>query len=68
MRLDLHGVEHNDVERLVENFVLTNQSNLPHTIVCGNSKRMMDLVHTVTTRIGCQVALPQYGIIRIDRI
>jgi len=68
MKLDLHGTDHSDVERIVENFILLNQEDLPHTIVCGNSKRMIDLVHTVTTRIGCQVALPQYGIIRIDKI
>lgn len=68
MKLDLHGIEHNDVERVVENFILLHQEGLPHTIVCGNSKRMMDLVHTVTTRIGCQVALPRYGVIRIDKV
>jgi hypothetical protein len=40
--LDLHGVKHNDVERLVENFVLLNEP--PLTIVTGNSQRMREIV------------------------
>ena len=32
--LDLHGVKHVDVERLVENFVLLNEP--PLTIITGN--------------------------------
>ena len=41
-KLDLHGVRHIDVERLVENFVLLNEP--PLTIVTGNSDRMRQLV------------------------
>jgi len=41
-KLDLHGVRHHDVERLVENFVLLNE--VPLEIICGNSDRMQDLV------------------------
>ena len=40
--LDLHGVRHIDVERLVENFVLLNEP--PLTIVTGNSDRMRQIV------------------------
>jgi hypothetical protein len=40
--LDLHGVRHNEVERLVENFVLLNEP--PLTIVTGNSQRMKEIV------------------------
>mgnify|MGYP000119619548 CR=1 FL=1 len=40
--LDLHGVRHNDVERLVENFVLLNEP--PLTIITGNSDRMRQIV------------------------
>ena len=47
--LDLHGVRHADVDRLVENFVLLNNS--PLTIVCGNSDRMIKLVQEVLDRI-----------------
>jgi|TARA_R100000278_G_C5427380_1_gene148835 predicted 3-demethylubiquinone-9 3-methyltransferase (glyoxalase superfamily) len=41
-KLDLHGVRHSEVERLVENFVLLNEP--PLTIVCGNSDKMKELV------------------------
>tara|TARA_Y100000593_G_C4213212_1_gene287930 strand:- start:484 stop:708 length:225 start_codon:yes stop_codon:yes gene_type:complete len=40
--LDLHGVRHSDVDRLVENFVLLNDA--PLTIMCGNSDKMIKLV------------------------
>ena len=40
--LDLHGIKHEDVDRLVENFVLLKEP--PLTIVCGNSDRMIELV------------------------
>ena len=42
MKLDLHGVRHSEVERLVENFVLMNEP--PLTIIMGNSDRMFDIV------------------------
>ena len=41
-KLDLHGVRHHDVERLVENFVLLNE--VPLEIICGNSDRMQEIV------------------------
>ena len=41
-KLDLHGVRHMDVERLVENFVLLNEP--PLTIISGNSDRMRQIV------------------------
>ena len=34
--LDLHGVKHEDVDRLVENFVLLNE--VPMKIITGNSE------------------------------
>ena len=46
--LDLHGVRHGDVDRLVENFVL--RENLPMRIITGNSQRMTDLVVQVLER------------------
>ena len=49
--LDLHGIRHDDVERLVENFVLLNEP--PLTIITGNSDKMRDIV---------LVALNKYGI------
>ena len=41
-RLDLHGIRHAEVDRLVENFVLLNEP--PLTIITGNSQRMMEIV------------------------
>ena len=40
--LDLHGIRHDDVERLVENFVLLNEP--PLTIITGNSDKMSGIV------------------------
>ena len=39
--LDLHGIRHDDVERLVENLVLLNQE---WKIICGNSDKMIEIV------------------------
>ena len=47
-QLDLHGVRHHDVERLVENFVLLNE--LPLRIITGNSPKMLSLVSEVLDR------------------
>ena len=47
-RLDLHGVKHEDVDILVENFVLLNEP--PIKIITGNSERMTELVLDVLNR------------------
>ena len=47
-RLDLHGVKHEDVDRLVENFVLMN--NPPLRIITGNSEKMMLMTLDVLNR------------------
>ena len=52
--LDLHGLKHDQVDRIVENFVLLNQDHIPLEIICGNSQRMIDLVVSVLKRIGCK--------------
>ena len=36
--LDLHGVRHEDVERLLENFILLNEP--PLKVITGNSDHM----------------------------
>jgi hypothetical protein len=64
-KLDLHGVRHSEVDRLVENFILMNQGELPLTIVCGNSGKMIDLVNAVVRRINVKSTMLQYGTIRI---
>ena len=47
-KLDLHGVRHSEVDRLVENFVLLN--NPPLEIITGNSDKMPELVRKVLDR------------------
>ena len=42
--LDLHGEKHADVFRLVEDYVLNNQSELPLQIITGNSDVMKKIV------------------------
>lgn len=69
MKLDLHGVRHQDVDLKVENFILLNQDQVPLTIICGNSQRMIDLVNDVIDSIDCEeVIMDQYGVIVIRRI
>jgi hypothetical protein len=69
MKLDLHGVRHHEVDLKVENFILLNQDQLPLTIICGNSQRMIDLVNDVIERISCEeVVMDQYGVIVIRKI
>ena len=46
--LDLHGIRHEEVDRLVENFVLLNET--PMRIITGNSHKMRDLVRNVLDR------------------
>ena len=47
-RLDLHGIRHDEVDRLVENFVLLNTP--PMRIITVNSHKMRDLVINVLDR------------------
>ena len=47
-KLDLHGIRHTEVERLVENFVLLNST--PIRIITGNSDKMIELVVKVLDR------------------
>ena len=46
--LDLHGINHEEVDRLVENFVLLN--SLPLRIITGNSDKMKELVTNVLNK------------------
>ncbi len=47
-KLDLHGIRHSEVDRLVENFVLLNET--PMRIITGNSDKMRNLVIEVLDR------------------
>ncbi len=67
MDLDLHGVRHHDVDRVVENFIYLNQNNMPLKIICGNSNTMVRLVQDVIDRIGCETTMLQFGTIVIQK-
>ena len=51
-KLDLHGVRHHDVDLMVENFIFLNQHDIPLTILCGSSSKMVELVKVVLDRAG----------------
>ena len=52
-KLDLHGVQHKDVEQLVEDWVINqyNSNNIPCQIITGNSKQMQTIVIEVLERL-----------------
>ena len=66
--LDLHGVRHSDVDRLVENYIYLNQDSLPLTIICGNSNTMIQLTRDVINRIGCEAVEPRFGLVIVTKI
>ena len=53
-KLDLHGVRHHEVDLMVENFIFLNQEEIPLTIICGGSSKMVELVKTVLDRTGTE--------------
>ena len=48
--LDLHGKRHHEVDLMVENFIYLNQEEMPLTIICGNSSKMISIVKKVLDR------------------
>jgi hypothetical protein len=66
-KLDLHGVRHQEVDALVENFVLMNQDSFPLTVICGNSVKMVKLAETVLNRIGCEYSMYRFGVLTIGK-
>ena len=48
--LDLHGIKHEDVERLLENFILLNEP--PLTVITGNSHYMQGALETFCVKHG----------------
>jgi hypothetical protein len=67
MDLDLHGVRHSEVDRLVENFVYLNQDSMPLKIICGNSNIMIRLVQQTLDRIGCDTSALQFVTIIVHK-
>jgi len=68
MKIDLHGIRHRDVDRLVENFILLNQEKAPLEIVCGNSQKMINLVMEVIRRLDCENYEQLQGMIMVRKV
>ena len=68
MKIDLHGMRHRDVDRLVENFILLNQKKAPLEIVCGNSQKMIDLVMEVVHRLDCENYEQVQGMVMVRKV
>jgi hypothetical protein len=66
-KLDLHGIRHHEVKVLVEDFIYVNQGEFPLEIICGNSGKMIQLVHDVTKKLGIETHMYRYGTIIIRR-
>jgi hypothetical protein len=66
-KLDLHGARHSEVDHLVENFILMNQGEFPLEIICGNSAKMIQLVHNVTDRLELETHMYRYGTVIVRR-
>ena len=62
-KLDLHGIRHSEVDRLVENFVLLN--NPPLEIITGHSDKMVELVRDVLDRHDIQWERWGFGAFKI---
>ena len=67
-QLDLHGIKHQDVQILVEDWVLVHQTEVPLRIICGNSAKMIQLVDEVLQKHQIEYRMWQYGVIVIDEI
>ena len=61
--LDLHGKRHDDIDRIVENFILL--SDVPSKIITGNSDMMKEMVVRVVERhdLDWKYDIPNYGFI-----
>ena len=69
--LDLHGYRHHEVDIAVENFVFLNQEEMPLTIICGNSEKMLSLVRIVLNRTNAEYydgIGHEYGQIKVHKL
>ena len=69
--LDLHGYRHHEVDIAVENFVFLNQEEMPLTIICGNSEKMLSLVRVVLDRTNAEYHNGigyEYGQIKVHKL
>ncbi len=57
-KLDLHGIHHEEVDRIVENYVFLNE--LPVEIITGNSDKMINIVKDVLERNEFEYTIGDY--------
>ena len=66
--LDLHGVRHDNVEIELIDFCYKYQEQIPLKIICGNSKKMMDICIKTLRNHGIDYDFQRYGIIMVVKI
>lgn len=66
--LDLHGVRHENVQIEVIDFCYQYQDRLPLKIICGNSKRMMDICRKGLSMSNISFEIQRYGIIIVVKM
>ena len=69
--LDLPGYRHHEVDIAVENFIFLNQEEMPLTIICGNSEKMLSLVRIVLDRTNAEYYNGighEYGQIKVHKL
>ena len=66
--LDLHGVRHDNVEIQLIDFCFKYQKKIPLKIICGNSKKMMDICTNSLRNHGIDYDFQRYGIIMVVKI
>ena len=66
--LDLHGVRHDNVEIELIDFCYKYQEQIPLKIICGNSKKMMDICIKTLGNYRIDYDFQRYGIIMIVKI
>ena len=66
--LDLHGVRHDNVEIQLIDFCYKYQKKIPLKIICGNSKKMMDICTKSLRNHGIDYDFQRYGIIMVVKI
>lgn len=60
--LDLHGIPHSEVKVKVEDFVLSNQHQLPIRIIIGNSNTMKTFTEEVLEKHNFKYFIPSYNL------
>ena len=66
--LDLHGVRHDCVESELMDFCYRFQDKVPLKIICGNSKKMVDICTKSLKDHGIDYDFQRYGIIFVVKI